>query len=113
MKKYARVLLLIGFAVVSSNLYARDAWVFKPPSNVRDSPYGRVICQVRTPQYINVFGRNGDWYVTDFCGVTGMIHQSQVEVGGRPRPPRDDWGRRPPPRDDRDRRPPPRDDWRR
>ena len=99
MKKYLHIVLLVGLAIASSNLYARDAWVFKPPSNVRDSPYGRIICQIDTPQYINVFGRNGDWYVTDACGVTGVIHKSQVEVerhrprnDDRPRPPHGrDW----------------------
>jgi hypothetical protein len=54
------------------------AIVFAPPSNVRNSPNGEILCSVRTRQAINVYGREGQWYLTDFCGGRGYIHEGQV-----------------------------------
>jgi hypothetical protein len=54
------------------------ALVFDPPSNVRVTPNGTIICSVRTRQAINIYGREGQWYVTDYCGGRGYIHEGQV-----------------------------------
>jgi hypothetical protein len=52
--------------------------VIDPPSNVRVSPNGRVICQVPTRMDIKVFDAVGSWYRTDACGPIGFIHRSQI-----------------------------------
>jgi hypothetical protein len=52
--------------------------VFDPPSNVRTSPNGPVLCSVRSRRSINLLGRQGDWYITDVCGERGYIHQGQI-----------------------------------
>jgi hypothetical protein len=54
------------------------AFVFDPPSNIRSSPNGAILCSVRTRTYIDVYGRSGQWYATDFCGSPGYIHQNQL-----------------------------------
>lgn len=55
-----------------------SAFVFDPPSNVRVAPNGQVLCVVRSPQTINLYGTNGEWYYTDICGDMGLIHSSQL-----------------------------------
>ena len=57
---------------------AGAALVYDPPSNIRSSPNGAIICSVRSRAYINVYGKKGGWYSTDFCGVNGYIHQNQL-----------------------------------
>jgi serine/threonine-protein kinase len=54
------------------------ATVIEPPSNVRASPNGAILCAVREKQEINVFERKGDWYTTDVCGTLGFIHKGQL-----------------------------------
>jgi hypothetical protein len=54
------------------------AFVFAPPSNVRATPNGNILCSVRTRQAINIYGREGQWYVTDYCGGRGYIHEGQI-----------------------------------
>ncbi|MBE9223007.1 SH3 domain-containing protein [Cyanobacterium stanieri LEGE 03274] len=54
------------------------AVVNAPPSNVRATPNGRIICRVRNVRVINIYGENNGWYVTDACGTTGYIHHSQI-----------------------------------
>jgi hypothetical protein len=54
------------------------ALVFDPPSNVRGTPNGNILCSVRTRQAINIYGREGQWYVTDYCGRRGYIHEGQI-----------------------------------
>jgi hypothetical protein len=54
------------------------AIVFDPPSNVRSTPNGQILCSVRTRGSINIYGQEGEWYVTDFCGPRGFIHRSQI-----------------------------------
>jgi hypothetical protein len=54
------------------------AFVFDPPSNIRSSPNGAILCSVRTRTYIDVYGRSGQWHATDFCGSPGYIHQNQL-----------------------------------
>ncbi|WP_017302925.1 hypothetical protein [Spirulina subsalsa] len=61
-----------------------EAWValvVDPPSNVRSSPNGPIMCVVRSRQTINIYGNAsnaGDWYYTDACGSMGLIHHSQI-----------------------------------
>ena len=54
--------------------------VFDPPSNVRSSPNGTIICTIRELTAIELRGGVvGDgWLRTNFCGRSGVIHQSQV-----------------------------------
>jgi hypothetical protein len=54
------------------------AIVFDPPSNVRSTPNGAIQCSVRAKQTINIYGKEGQWYLTDYCGSTGYIHEGQV-----------------------------------
>ena len=56
----------VGYRVMS-------AYVFDPPSNIRVSSKGAVLCVVSNKQYIKVLD------MTDFCGgQVGFIHKSQV-----------------------------------
>lgn len=55
------------------------ATVFKPPSNVRVSPNGAILCSVRQKQDINVYDMQGNWYTTDVCGTLGYIHAGQLK----------------------------------
>ncbi len=55
-----------------------SAFVFDPPSNVRVSPNGDVLCVVRSRQNIDLYGSKGDWYYTDVCGSMGLINSSQL-----------------------------------
>lgn len=62
---------------------ARSAIVIDPPSNVRTSPNGDVICSIKSRDTINIYGtdsRNSEWYSTDACGQgrIGLIHSSQI-----------------------------------
>ncbi len=64
---------------------ARTATIIDPPSNIRSSPNGTVICVARTRgTLVNILGstgisdNNGVWYYTDYCGRQGVIHSSQI-----------------------------------
>lgn len=61
-----------------SGSVAGAAFVFDPPSNVRATPNGAILCSVRSRGMINVYGKSGQWYLTDFCGDRGYIHESQL-----------------------------------
>ncbi len=54
------------------------AIVFNPPSNIRDTPNGNILCSINHVTPIDIYGSTGDWYYTDACGSMGMIHSSQV-----------------------------------
>ncbi len=63
----------------------RTAYVIDPPSNVRATPNGRVVCVIRglnTPIRIlgstGVRDSNGLWYITDACGSRAVIHSTQI-----------------------------------
>lgn len=56
----------------------KTATVFAPPSNVRATPNGAIICTLKTVVSIDVYGFANEWYKTDICGQTGYIHQSQI-----------------------------------
>ncbi len=59
---------------------AELAVVFAPPSNVRDSPNGAILCTLEATGNLSVFGSTGDWYYTDACGPFGVIHSSQIKL---------------------------------
>lgn len=63
-----------------------SAFVYNPPSNVRDSPNGSVLCSIDKPTNITVYeyagstqdgNREVKWYYTDACGSMGVIAYSQ------------------------------------
>jgi len=54
------------------------ATVFAPPSNIRTSPNGEIICSIRAVKTINIYGYRNGWYKTDACGESGYINESQV-----------------------------------
>lgn len=54
------------------------ALVYAPPSNVRATPNGDILCSISGRSYINIYGYSGGWYETDACGQAGVIHESQV-----------------------------------
>lgn len=52
--------------------------VFNPPSNIRFSPEGSIICTIDTVQVIPITLRSSrGWFYTEFCGG-GWIHHSQI-----------------------------------
>lgn len=72
--------LIISQNAPSSRVFAQSARavVFDPPSNVRVSPNGAVLCSVNSVTSINTYGSTNGWYITDVCGRNGYIHQSQI-----------------------------------
>ncbi|WP_058999420.1 serine/threonine-protein kinase [Leptolyngbya sp. NIES-2104] len=68
-----------GAASNDSISKAGVATVFNPPSNVRVSPNGAILCSVREKRNINVYDLKGDWYTTDVCGTSGVIHRGQLK----------------------------------
>ncbi|NJP10983.1 MAG: hypothetical protein HC866_17130 [Leptolyngbyaceae cyanobacterium RU_5_1] len=58
---------------------AGTGFVFAPPSNVRTSPNGNILCSISTRTRVNLYGSSGSWYYTDACGSIGLIHSSQLE----------------------------------
>lgn len=59
---------------------SRRGRVYDPPSNVRTSPNGSVLCSVRNVTDINIYGSTGSWYYTDYCGEMGVINISQIRI---------------------------------
>ncbi|NJM52456.1 MAG: hypothetical protein HC846_03105 [Blastocatellia bacterium] len=63
------------------------ALVHTPPSNVRESPAGKVICVIREKKTIMVQGStnitddDGEWIRTTACSKPGVIHSSQINMG--------------------------------
>ncbi len=64
---------------------ARTATITDPPTNIRLSPNGTILCVVKQRTIVNITGttnvsdNNGTWYYTDACGKQGMIHSSQIK----------------------------------
>jgi hypothetical protein len=56
----------------------QTALVFDPPSNVRATPNGEILCSVEASTYINIYENSGSWYRTDACGQIGVIDSSQI-----------------------------------
>lgn len=63
------------------------ALVHTPPSNVRESPAGKVICVIREKKTImiqgstNITDEDGEWLRTNACGKPGVIHSTQINMG--------------------------------
>ncbi len=70
--------IVCGGKAPSSTARTGIASVFDPPSNVRISPNGPILCSIRERSTVNVYGSAGPWYYTDICGETGVIHSSQI-----------------------------------
>ena len=64
---------------VSSTATNQTAYVFDPPSNVRETPNGKILCSINKPTDINIYGHSGDWYYTDACGGSGVIFKDQIQ----------------------------------
>ena len=62
----------------SSTSQAGAAIVFDPPSNVRMSPNGAILCSVKRKTTIDIYGSSGSWYNTDVCGTMGVISGDQI-----------------------------------
>ena len=62
----------------SSTSQSGAAIVFDPPSNVRVSPNGAILCSVQRKTTINIYGSSGSWYNTDICGTMGVISRDQI-----------------------------------
>ncbi len=82
---------LISQPVRASTVVEADALVIDPPSNVRATPNGRVMCQVKQRKVIQVFhwslmtgegSPSNGWYSTNACGQDngGWIHYSQIKL---------------------------------
>lgn len=60
--------------------------VFAPPSFIRKSPNGEILCKVEKKILINlegstnVYDNNGFWIYTNHCGKMGVIHSTQVNI---------------------------------
>ena len=59
---------------------AELAVVFAPPSNVRTSPNGPILCTLEQTGSLNIYGSTDSWYYTDACGPFGVIHSSQIRL---------------------------------
>ena len=57
---------------------ASVALVFDPPSNIRVSPNGEIVCSVTSKGSIRIYNEVDGWYRTNACGVMGVIHRSQI-----------------------------------
>ncbi len=64
---------------------ATTAVITDPPTNIRATPNGTIICVIRQRgTVVNILGstgvtdNNGTWFYTDACGRQGVIHSSQI-----------------------------------
>jgi hypothetical protein len=74
------VRIVCGQEAIGAGQTVQHFWVvYDPPSNVRVSPNGSIQCVVRSVSRINVYGWDGAWAITDYCGPQGYIHSSQIE----------------------------------
>jgi len=68
----------------TDNPSVRTATIIDPPTNIRLSPNGSILCVIRQRTSVNILGstgvtdNNGTWYYTDACGREGVIHSSQI-----------------------------------
>jgi hypothetical protein len=75
-----RTMMKIVCTAPSFNDGISIAVVFDPPSKIRKTPNGTVVCTLRDVTAIALAGGvtgNGEWYRTFACGG-GVIHKSQV-----------------------------------
>ena len=64
---------------VSGSTSQRTALIFDPPSNVRTSPNGEVLCSIKEKTRVTINQINGDWYNVDICGSSGWIKADQLK----------------------------------
>ena len=55
-----------------------EAVIYDPPSNVRKTPNGKILCSIKAVTTIDTFGYTNGWYRTYVCGSDGYIHESQL-----------------------------------
>ncbi len=72
---------------VDTEIWNGDIWqVHNPPSNIRISPDGKILCTISKKTKINLRGtsnvkdKNGEWLYTDICGKIGFVHSSQIQM---------------------------------
>ena len=59
------------------------AQLLSPPTNIRATPNGKILCVAKKQGGIKIYGStgvyddNGEWYYTNYCGRMGVIHGSQ------------------------------------
>jgi serine/threonine protein kinase, bacterial len=58
---------------------ASTAVVYAPPTNVRESPDGKILCSINKKVTIKTYGVTGLWYKTDACGAMGVIYADQLK----------------------------------
>jgi serine/threonine protein kinase, bacterial len=63
----------------SSNSDVAKATIFAPPTNVRESPDGKILCVINKKLTINTYGVNNSWYKTDVCGAMGVVQAEQLK----------------------------------
>jgi serine/threonine protein kinase, bacterial len=63
----------------SSNSEIAKATIFTPPTNVRESPDGKILCVINEKLTINTYGVNNSWYKTDICGAMGVVQAEQLK----------------------------------
>jgi serine/threonine protein kinase, bacterial len=63
----------------SSNSEIAKATIFIPPTNVRESPDGKILCVINKKLTINTYGVNNSWYKTDVCGAMGVVQAEQLK----------------------------------
>ena len=57
--------------------------LLSPPTNIRATPNGKILCVAKKQGGIKIYGStgvyddNGEWYYTNYCGRMGVIHGSQ------------------------------------
>jgi len=69
-----------GFMSVGPDISSSGAAiVFDPPSNIRTTPNGAILCSITSKGTIPIQGKRGDWYETNYCGSLGFIHKGQLK----------------------------------
>jgi len=59
--------------------YPLEMYIFDPPSNFRETPDGKIICEVAQPQYFYSYGEiDNNWHVGFLCNSMGVMHSSQL-----------------------------------
>lgn len=60
------------------------AVVHTPPTNIRQSPDGKILCVIKEKKQIivdgttNISDKDGEWIMTKACGKPGVVHTSQI-----------------------------------
>lgn len=54
--------------------------IHTPPSNIRKTPNGELVCSIEVVTEISLYRYNHGWYLTNACGNWGYIHESQLTI---------------------------------